>query len=99
MVSFQLGSDARTKYASEEKYWMAVKGAIVQKMKEYPLMETPERIILTGEGVDGKFRQVLEEVVVELVGSVPPISAEDALVVTAKGAAEFMRRGKAAWSP
>jgi hypothetical protein len=99
LVSFELGSDARRRYASEEEYWMVVKGEIVKKMKEYPVMEIPERIILTGEGVDGKFRQVVEEAVIELVGSVPPISADGALVVTAKGAAEFRRRGKAPWSP
>ena len=98
LVSFELGSDAKRRYASSDEYWRTVKDAIVQNIEEFPVLERPVRIILSGKGVDGEFRRVLEEAMVELLGSVPPISADDALIVAAKGAAEFRRRGKAPWS-
>lgn len=97
MVSFELGWDARKKYASEQEYWRNVKAAIVQRMVEMPAMEKPKRIVLTGDMVDGEFRKALEEAVMEHMGRVPPVFAQDALVVAAKGAAEFRRRGQAEW--
>jgi len=60
-------------------------------------MEKPKRIVLTGDMVDGEFRKALEEAVMEHMGRVPPVFAQDALVVAAKGAAEFRRRGQAEW--
>ncbi|KIN00706.1 hypothetical protein OIDMADRAFT_146091 [Oidiodendron maius Zn] len=97
MVSFELGWDARKKYASEQEYWRNVKAAIVQRMVETPAMEKPKSIVLTGDMVDGEFRKALEEAVMEHMGRVPPVFAQDALVVAAKGAAEFRRRGQAKW--
>jgi hypothetical protein len=95
--NFNLGSDAKSSYSSHEEYWRAVKGAIVQRMVENPMLEKPRRIILTGDMVQGEFMQVLREVIKDYEGQVPPIFSEDAVVVAAKGAAELRRRGQAPW--
>lgn len=98
-MSFELGREAVGRYTSEYEYFKAVKAAIVEKMVEFPALERPVKVIVTGESVDRGFLKVLEEALVELMGDAPPIFAADEIVVAAKGAAEFRRRGKAPWSP
>jgi len=91
--NFNLGSDAKASYASEDDYWRNVKGALLQRMLEIPAMKKPVRIILTGDMVHGDFMHMLEEAMKDHIGEVPPIFSDDAVVVAAKGAAEFRRRG------
>jgi hypothetical protein len=96
---FTLGSDAKERYEREDDYWTDVKGAILQKMIETPAMTKPGMIILTGDMIsDESFRRVLEDGIRNYLGWVPPIYADDAMAVAAKGAAELRRRGKAPWS-
>jgi hypothetical protein len=90
---FNLGSDAKAWYTSEDDYWRDVKGALLQRMLETPAMKKPVKIILTGDMVHGEFMHVLEETIKDHMGEVPPIFSDDTVVVAAKGAAELRRRG------
>lgn len=92
--NFKLGSDAKSTFENDEDYWRKVKEVLLQVMVKFPAMEKPERIILTGDMVDDEFIHHLEEAMNDHLGRVPPIFSDNALVVAAKGAAEFRRRGQ-----
>lgn len=74
-----------------------MKSAIVRKMIKTPAVKQPVMIMLTGDMVEEDFMGVLKEAMMEYTGEVPPIFADDAVVVAAKAAAELRRRGQAAW--
>jgi hypothetical protein len=97
VVNFKLGSDAKAWYTSEDDYCRDVKGALLQKMLETLAMKKPVKIIMTGDMVHGDFMQVLEEIIKDHMGEVPLDFSDDAVVVAAKGAAEFKRRGQSKW--
>jgi hypothetical protein len=92
--NFELGSDAKAAYTNEDDYWRDVKAALLQVMLKFPTMEKPVKIILTGDMVRGEFLHKLEEAMKDHMGRAVPIFSDDALVVAAKGAAEFRRRGQ-----
>ena len=94
MENFKLGNDAKALYANENDYWSDIKAALQQIMQKFPAMEKPVKIILTGDMVNGDFMQNLEEAMKDHLGRIPPIFSNDAVVVAAKGAAEFRRRGQ-----
>lgn len=96
--NFTLGHDALGSYSSTQDYWVDVKATLLYIMTEFPLFKKPEKILVTGDTVNEEFLSFLQKTMEEHVGKVLPILSEDAMVVSAKGAAEFMRRGAAPWS-
>jgi hypothetical protein len=96
--NFTLGSDVISGYSNPEDYWTDVRGALSGTMLEFTSFPKPTKILITGDKAYGYFMEFLEETIKDHIGSVPPIISEDAVVVAAKGAAEFMRRGPAPWS-
>ncbi|RDL37428.1 Uncharacterized protein BP5553_04861 [Venustampulla echinocandica] len=90
--NFTLGSDAISGYSSPKDYWADVKGALLEIMDKYPLFNRPKTIIVTGDVVYGNFMNFLKETLNDYLGKLPPILSADAKVVSAMGAAEFMRR-------
>jgi hypothetical protein len=99
LEDFSLGSDAMAEYSNPDDYWRDVADAILRRMKELPAVDKPVKIILTGDAVDGDFQPFLERTVKDFMGEVPPIYADDAPVVAAKGAARLRRLGMAPWTP
>lgn len=99
--NFTLGSNAIPGYGARAcDYWANVKDVLLAVMTEFPLFPRPTKILVTGDKVYGDFMEFLVSTLKEYLGSVPPILPVDATVqvVSAKGAAEFMRRGPAPWS-
>jgi hypothetical protein len=92
--NFRLGSDAKARYETEEEYWHDVKSALIQPLGENPLIDKPIKILLAGDMIYGKFIDVLKEAMMDSIGIIPPIFVDDPVVVAAKGAAEFRRRGE-----
>jgi hypothetical protein len=95
--NFTLGSDSKSQYATEDEYWRSVKDSILMKLRLTPAMQTPDRVILTGEVDDKGFTNMLNEALEEHFGFVPLILSENSMVVAAIGTAEFRRRGQARW--
>jgi hypothetical protein len=91
--NFTLGSDAISRYPSSNDYWADVKGALLEIMDKYPLFTRPKTIIVTGDMAHRYFMDFLIETLYDYLGKLPPILSADAKVVSAMGAAEFMRRG------
>lgn len=98
MENFTLGSNALSRYPSPDDYWRDVKRGLLLRMIESPAMQRPVKILVTGDGVDGKFASILKEATLEHLGEPVPIINEDAMLVAAKGAAELRRRGEADWA-
>ncbi|KAK5653809.1 hypothetical protein OQA88_7967 [Cercophora sp. LCS_1] len=96
--NYTLGQDALAKYDRAPDYWGDVKSHLLSISREYPSFEKPDLVLITGNAADGEFKHVLEEALMEDMGRVPPFIDRDPVVVAAKGAAEFMRRGPAPWS-
>jgi hypothetical protein len=96
--NFTLGSDGVNAYQSLDNYWADVKEALLLTMTTFPNFPRPEQILVTGDRAEGYFLRFLEEIMHEYLGHVPPILSTDATEVSARGAAEFMRRGPAPWS-
>jgi len=90
--AFTLGTDGMAEYETPNLYWEDVKATLMRGMDQSPLAK-PERIILTGDQVDGEFREFLEATAMDCLGTIPPIYSDGAAVVSAKGAAELRRRG------
>jgi hypothetical protein len=67
---------------------------LLQSMGENPLMDKPTKILLTGDMICGEFIEALKGTMKDSIGMVPPIFVDDPVVVAAKGAAEFRRRGE-----
>ncbi|KAH6679329.1 hypothetical protein B0J14DRAFT_295590 [Halenospora varia] len=96
--NFTLGSDAISDYASSDEYWADVRETLLLTMTTFPLFPKPEKILVTGDRVYDEFMDFLKQTLDDYLGHVPPILSVDAVEVSAKGAAEFMRRGPAPWS-
>ncbi|CZR66018.1 uncharacterized protein PAC_15918 [Phialocephala subalpina] len=91
--NFTLGSDAISRYPSSNDYWTDVKAALLEIMDEYPLFNRPKTIIVTGDMAHRLFMDFLVETLYDYLGELRPILSANAKVVSAMGAAEFMRRG------
>lgn len=96
--NFTLGSDGISAYPSLEKYWADVRETLFLTMTTFPGFSRPEQILVTGDRADGYFMDFLRDSLNDYLCHVPPIISTDAIEVSAKGAAEFMRRGPAPWS-
>ena len=96
--NFTLGSDAIRSYTSPDDYWADVKDALLETMRTFSLFPRPQTIMLTGDMVHDDFMNFLKATLNDYLGKVPPILSVDPVVVSAKGAAEFMRRGPAPYS-
>lgn len=96
---FTLGSDVMPTYTDPDDYWADVKSTPLYTMTTFPGLRKPQQIIVTGNKVDANFMNFLRASLQDYLGSVPlvlPVS--ESAVISAKGAAEFMRRGPAPWS-
>jgi hypothetical protein len=96
--NFTLGSDAIRSYPSSDGYWEGVKDALLETMRTFPLFPRPQKIMLTGDMVHDDFMNFLKTTLNDYLGKIPPILSVDPVVVSAKGAAEFMRREPAPYS-
>lgn len=91
--NFTLGSDAISRYPSSNDYWAEIKRTLLEIMEEYPLFPKPKTIIFTGDIAHSDFMDFLAKTLRGYLGKLPPILSTNAKVVSAIGAAEFMRRG------
>ncbi|TVY92397.1 hypothetical protein LAWI1_G001852 [Lachnellula willkommii] len=96
--NFTLGSDGMNAYPSLDNYWADVRETLLLTMTTFPFFPKPEKILVTGDRAHGYFMKMLRETLNDYLGHVPPILSIDPREVSAKGAAEFMRRGPAPWS-
>jgi hypothetical protein len=96
--NFTLGRDAAANYYDVRDYWADVRRYVVIIMENYPGFSKPEVIMITGDAADAEFMENLEEAMMDHMGRMPEVISDESVVVAAKGAAEFMRRGPAPWS-
>lgn len=96
--NFTLGSDMISGYPTLDNYWADVRETLLLTMTTFPGFPRPEQILVTGDRVDGHFIGFLRDSLNDYLGYIPPILSTEAIEVSAKGAAEFMRRGPAPWS-
>ncbi|KAK5655246.1 hypothetical protein OQA88_5813 [Cercophora sp. LCS_1] len=96
--NFSLGRDAMSGYATEELYWQEARRQVLAIMEEYPYFPKPDLVMVTGDAVERAFLENLEAALLANMGRVPEILSDQPVVVAARGAAEFMRRGPAPWS-
>lgn len=93
-VDFGLGSDGKALYGDEMSYWYHIRDAVLHVMQQFPTLDEPVKVILTGDMVDIEFTRNLKIILEDHMGKAPPIYSDDALVAAARGAAEFRRRGQ-----
>lgn len=96
--NFTLGREAMAGYANEEIYWEDVKLQLLTIMVAFPAFPKPDLVVVTGDAVERDFTEHLEAALLGNMGRIPEILSGEPVVVAAKGAAEFMRRGPAPWS-
>ncbi|RYP19493.1 hypothetical protein DL765_003333 [Monosporascus sp. GIB2] len=92
---FTLGSNTKARYHTESEYWLDVDDTILTRLRKTPAMHKPDRIFLTDGVEDVDFMKALNETMEENMGSVSHIYSADAVVIAAKGNAEFRSRGQA----
>ncbi|KAI1843511.1 hypothetical protein JX266_010337 [Neoarthrinium moseri] len=97
--NFTLGSDSIKSYPNREDYWTDVKDTILSINTQFPLFPKPGKVLVTGDLDGGDFIDFLRSTMEEYLGTAPHFLTNDTTTAAAKGAAQFMRRRPAAWSP
>jgi hypothetical protein len=95
VADFGLGLDSRFDYANETSYWAKVRDTIITpvlKANRYIHRET-KKVILHGDSVlEGRFRDVVEEVAKLVVPNITGIFSLDPTFSAAIGASEMAKR-------
>lgn len=92
--NFMLGHDSIEKYLDADAYWTDVKEDLLYTLKETPWnARLVSEIMVTGDEVSGEFLNLLERTIRGHLGRDIPIISLNPVDVSARGAAEFMRRG------
>ena len=94
IINFKLSHDSRRDIPDEKFYWEAVKDRLCEVIISNPYSPRPNRLILFGESSGNeKFRSTLNESLASLMDKLSPVLDEYPMFVTARGAAEFAKRG------
>ncbi|KAH9991514.1 hypothetical protein F4779DRAFT_632020 [Xylariaceae sp. FL0662B] len=90
LENLRLGYDARHE---EESYWEAVRDMLRSPVVDSPVQRNISMVLVFGDATEKlRFREVLEEVVEDVIGSEPEIVDQDPEFSAAKGAAELAKR-------
>ena len=90
---FTLGYDARSRWASDDEYWVEVAKSLEELMAENPNYKRPAKVLLMGDQVhNAAFMRILEAVLRRQTTDEPEISSQDPQFAAAKGAAELAKR-------
>ncbi|KAJ4418868.1 hypothetical protein N0V82_005315 [Gnomoniopsis sp. IMI 355080] len=93
LEDLNLGYDARHGYSNEDAYWEAVRNVLRYPVVTSAIQRNFSKVLVYGDAAEiPKFREVLKEVLHEVVEGIPEIVDRQPEVCAAKGVAEMAKR-------